>query len=179
MEHKTGGRPRESVGNQVEDFVDETGLPVIELIDVVEEDSGGASLSGDRPFSGGVDPDASILEKDMHSALEEALADREIPGIGNGKKAVADEIEFPAQDFNDLTGNGEEEFIFTFADDDSAAAGLEGSVSLNEQRLELMISRIVEDAVTRVTRETVAQVTEKVLTAAIEAIRDNLPNPPR
>lgn len=179
MEDKAGNRPRESVDGQVEDFVDEAELPVIELIDVVEGVSDGAALPGDRQFAGGVDPDTSILEKDMHEALEEALADRDPSGIDNGKKTAAGMFELPAQDFSGLSIDGEEEFKFTFDGVDSLDAGLEGSVSLNEQRFEMMISRIVEDVVTRVTRETVAQVTEKVLTAAIEAIRDNLPNPPR
>ena len=47
-------------------------------------------------------------------------------------------------------------------------------LALSEERLEAVVSKVVQDVVERVTRETVAEVAEKVISEAIEALKRSL-----
>ena len=57
------------------------------------------------------------------------------------------------------------------SDEDQAAVQITG---LSEEKIEEIITRVVERVVERVTRETMAGVAEKVITEAIEALKEGL-----
>ena len=157
-------------------FEDETGLPVIELIDVVEEGAEKATDPVDLPEGAAEDPEELSIEKILDAALDD-VGPEPVAGTGPGDENQETPPELPPEDFSSTLDAGDD-FTFTGGPADSGTGEFEGLTPLDERKLETLISRIVEDVVTRVTRETVAQVTEKVLTAAIEAIRDNMEHPP-
>lgn len=177
MDMKPDGSNREDMRDTAEALDDDTVVPVIELIDVVKEDAENYSFSGQSPVAEGSRRDALSMKNDLDEALYDVQADR--PGMSghDERRSPAEPYELPIEDFSGLLDVAEEDFTFTGDMDDKNPAAFEGVSLLDEGRLEAMIARIVEDVVGRVTREAVAEATEKVLTAAIEAIRDNLEHP--
>lgn len=53
----------------------------------------------------------------------------------------------------------------------------EGTISISEERVEAIITRVVGDVVERVARETMARVAEKVIKEAIDDLRQSLELP--
>ena len=49
-------------------------------------------------------------------------------------------------------------------------------IGISEEKIEAIVTRVVQDVVERVTRETVANVAEKVITEAIDALKQSLEN---
>lgn len=148
MEQESGSNGKRNFNGSVE----ETEVPVVELTDVVER---GPEAPGKS--------EAAKFAKDS--------------GEGYGGAKHAQSFTLPREDFSGLLDDTEDEFTFTEHMEEGGHAGAGGSFSHDEKRLEAVVARVVEDVVERVTRETVARVTEKVLTAAIEAIKDNLEKP--
>ncbi len=165
MEQKSGGNPERDLQKSIEESIEEIDFPVIELTDVVEK--GPATEIRDRGTpevhygQGGAAGGASAVEAS---------------GERGGQSSPADSFTLPREDFSGLMDETDDEFTFTDDLEEESPAVPQGAFQLDEKRLEEIVARVVEDVVERVTRETVARVTEKVLTAAIEAIRENFEN---
>jgi hypothetical protein len=143
---------QKSGGNDKDRSHESTDVPVIELTDVVEKGPEALEKSSTAEFAGN-------------------------SGESEGSSKPAQSFTLPREDFSGLLDDGEDEFAFTeYLEDEGPSEGGE-SFPIDEKRLEVIVSRVVAEVVERVTRETVARVTEKVLTAAIEAIKDNLEKP--
>ena len=50
----------------------------------------------------------------------------------------------------------------------------EGTIGISEEKIEAIVARVVEDVVERVARETMASVAERVITEAIDALKQSL-----
>ncbi len=152
MEQQSGGSDERKFNGSMEEPIEETEVPVIELTDVVEKGPEAPEKSATAAFA-----------KDS--------------GESDGGVKHAQSFTLPREDFSGLLDDTEEEFTFTEYMEDGGHAGAGEYSPIDENRLEAVVARVVEDVVERVTRETVARVTEKVLTAAIEAIKDNVEKP--
>ena len=60
----------------------------------------------------------------------------------------------------------------------SIAAAAEVPIGISEEKIEAIITRVVQDVVEKVARETMTTVAEKLITEAIEALRESLELPP-
>jgi hypothetical protein len=174
MGKNPGGNGSEGLSGSAGGFGGEQELPVIELVDVVDEDSEGGGRPRETSDTAGSEWREGVIDGYSGSEREDTFA-----GEYPGSSAAETPPKLPYEDFSGLIDISDEEFTFTGDVEDIDSPAFEGSVSLDEKRLEAMITRVVEDVVARVTRETVAQVTEKVLTAAIEALRENPEHPPK
>jgi hypothetical protein len=152
MDQKSGDRDKDSFRESGGEPFQETDVPVIELTEVVEQG---------RKAPEKVSAAASAGE----------------PGETDRRPERDQSFTLPREDFSGLLDDSEDEFTFTEYVEDEGHADAGESVPLDESRLEKIVARVVGDVVERVTRETVARVTEKVLTAAIEAMKDNLEKP--
>ena len=93
-------------------------------------------------------------------------------------------------EFDELPDEGVEEAKKSIAPDDQIieltdivekgdeARSVEGSIGISEERIEAIITRVVEDVVERVTRETMTRVAERLLKEAIDGLRQSLELPP-
>jgi hypothetical protein len=54
----------------------------------------------------------------------------------------------------------------------------EGPVEISEEKIETIITRVVQDVVEKVARETFTTVAEKLIAEAIETLKESLESPP-
>ncbi len=95
-------------------------------------------------------------EPEFESPAEQAVGEEEPP-------------EIPSEDFSGVPPAIEEESAMPVTG--------EGLAGLSEERLESIITRVVEDVVERVARETMTTVAERVITEAIDSLRESLDVP--
>ena len=158
----TEGVPAEAPSEQVdslettEAFHSETPEPFIEDADegIVEEGpEEEISLEFDEPSEAG---------SSLGTEEEQAVA------MAAGAALAA---ELPEEDFSEILETTEEGPRF---EEGMVAQPPEGSIGISEERLEEIITKVVQDVVEKVARETMASVAERVITEAIDALKQSL-----
>jgi hypothetical protein len=140
--------------------------------------------------------EVEITEADLEGMLEEAfekepveasLRAEEISSSEEGSTELEDALKFeelsePAQavdleeaqpDVEKASESAVEEQILETPSTASEPA-LQGIAGLSEERLEMIISRVVENVVERVARETMTNVAERLITEAIDALKRSM-----
>ena len=128
------------------------------------------------------EPEFELLDSDLEGApdvpsMEETefdikgLEDAKYPDleVQESEEGIAPKL--PHEDFSEeLESRGEE----AGEQGPVVVAGTEGSMGISEERIEEIITRVVQDVVERVARETMANVAEKLITEAIDELKASL-----
>ena len=187
LEGEEGAEPEESeAGGEITEE---------ELEGLLEGEPGDEiSLDLDAEEGGAPEPDGAeeaITEDDFKDLLEEDPEEELSPDLEAEEEVTTDDFEDllkdepdeePAIDLGPLSGDEEplEDIVKEIAVPESVAGeepkapAAEEGIGISEERLEAVVSRVVQDVVERVARETMADVAEKVITEAIEALKESL-----
>ncbi|MBW2614910.1 MAG: hypothetical protein JRD02_01885, partial [Deltaproteobacteria bacterium] len=115
---------------------------------------------------GAVEPEIAEAETESlldEVALEEALVEPEAP------LEIASEL--PQEDLSEDVPAREEGLESA---ETVAAPAVEQLIGISEEKIEAIVTNVVQDVVERVTRETMANVAEKVIREAIDALKQSL-----
>jgi hypothetical protein len=99
----------------------------------------------------------------VESEIEEAPVEPEVP------QEMASEL--PQEDLSEDSPALEEGLETA---ETVAAPAAEGLIGLSEEKIEAIVTSVIQDVVERVTRETMASVAEKVIREAIDALKQSL-----
>ena len=154
------------------DFKEEEQL----IEDLADLEAAGETMSGDE-----VSPDGEgafdQLEEDLDFSdisLESEL------GLEQGSEQDEGPIEeqMAGDDLDKVLEEGIDRELETPLEDSVEAKETklppEGIIGLSEEKIEAIVSRVVEEVVERVARETMASVAERVITEAIDALKQSL-----
>jgi len=121
---------------------------------------------------GAVEPEIAEAEPESlldEVALEEATVEPEVPVEPEAPQEVPPEL--PHEDLSEVVPATEEGLESA---EPVVSPAVEGLTGISEERVEAIITNVVQDVVERVTRETMASVAEKVIREAIDALKQSL-----
>jgi hypothetical protein len=126
--------------------------------------------------------EAFLMEED-EGIVEEDLRQTEQEGPVLSEKDLTEETAFQeapvlSEDYEEPVGSApmppEETPDLDESEEISTTEPLQQSIGLSEEKLEALITRVVEDVVERVARESMTNVAEKLITEAIDALKESL-----
>jgi predicted transcriptional regulator len=153
---------------------------------VVEMQLGAALESLEESEKG--ESDLELMESDLDSVPDadtiveteldiESLAASEVFELEPEEAAAVIAPEFSEEDLSKVPEMQEEQLV-----SGAAAAAIvsspEGRVEISEEKIETIITRVVQDVVEKVARETFTTVAEKLIAEAIETLKESLESPP-
>ncbi len=162
---------------------------ILELVDVVEKGEGATDSeadeiarfldgeevnerqevddAGSRPAP---EEESQGLESDLDSALEELESSEK---ADDDFELTESDLEIMADEQYSKESDVESEVP---ADEvvDGSSPSTEGLIGISEERLEYIVTRVVKDVVEKVARETMSTVAEKLITEALEALKESL-----
>ena len=153
---------------------------------VVEMQLGAALESLEESEKGG--SDLELMESDLDSVPDadtifeteldiESLAASEAFDLEPEEAEAVITPEFSEEDLSEVPKMQEEQFGSGVAAAAIVSAP-EGRVEISEERIEAIITRVVQDVVEKVARETFTTVAEKLIAEAIETLKESLESPP-
>ncbi len=120
-------------------------------------------------------PDAdTIVETDLDI---ESLAASEVFELEPEETEVVISPEFSEEDLSEVPEMQEEQLGSGVAAA-SIVSAPEGRVEISEEKIEAIITSVVQDVVEKVARETFTTVAEKLISEAIETLKESLESPP-
>ena len=155
---------------------------------VVEMQLGAALESLEESEKG--ESDLELMESDLDSVPDadtiveteldiESLAASEVFELEPEETEVVISPEFSEEDLSEVPEMQEEQLGSGVA---AAAAAIisapEGRVEISEEKIETIITSVVQDVVEKVARETFTTVAEKLIAEAIETLKESLESPP-
>jgi predicted transcriptional regulator len=153
---------------------------------VVEMQLGAALESLEESEKG--ESDLELMESDLDSVPDadtiveteldiESLAASEVFELEPEEAAAVIAPEFSEEDLSKVPEMQEEQLV-----SGAAAAAIvsspEGRVEISEEKIETIITKVVQDVVEKVARETFTTVAEKLIAEAIETLKESLESPP-
>jgi hypothetical protein len=131
------------------------------------------------------DFEAEILDEDLERVSDaESLDEADLDMNGSEESEVSELVleepgmdiapEIPHEDLSSVPETMEEELA---PEDVAVSPPGEGVIDISEERIEAIITRVVQDVVEKVARETMTTVAEKLITEAIDTLKESLESP--
>ena len=105
----------------------------------------------------------------------EGLVSSEVSELELEESEVGIAPELPHEDLSEVLEKPEEQIAI---EDVPIIPAAEEPIGISEEKIEAIITRVVQDVVEKAARETMTTVAEKLITEAIEALRESLELPP-
>lgn len=131
------------------------------------------------------EPELELLESDLESVPDVELLDETEFDISGLEEPEAPELELeepevditpaiPHEDLSQVPEKPDEEPV---SEEVAFIPSGEGTIEISEEKIEAIITRVVQNVVEKVARETMTTVAEKLITEAIDTLKESLESP--
>lgn len=121
------------------------------------------------------EPELELLESDLESVPDVELLDEtefDISGLEEPEVDITPAI--PHEDLSQVPEKPDEE---PASEEVAFIPPREGTIEISEEKIEAIITRVVQNVVEKVARETMTTVAEKLITEAIDTLKESLESP--